>query len=197
VFSTRNAHPRIVCTARRLLVERPSRSLTIQDVADASGLSRRAVYNHFQNADELRAAVLELILEEIAEIEAPRMPPGAEPEAAVVEFVMACGRLMAEPSHMHAIRLLAAILESREEFSSDYGRRFRLPLVRNLESYLLHRRIRGEFRRCEPAAAAEQLVSTIEGLTVLPKIVGLQDVDAAADEGLLRYAATNFLAAHR
>jgi AcrR family transcriptional regulator len=64
---------RLLAAARRLVAEHGPDSLTISEVAHQAGLNRTTAYQHFRTRDELVAAVLEAMGEELAVgLEVPR-----------------------------------------------------------------------------------------------------------------------------
>jgi AcrR family transcriptional regulator len=196
VFSSRSAQPRIIAAARLLLQQQNLNLPTIQDVAAASGLSRRAVYNHFRGPEDLRAAVLHSLFEEIEERIPPEIALQLDPEPAIAGFLSSCAELMLSDAYLQAVRLLVASAEVDAVTASAYRRNVRQPMIRPVEMYLLQRKVMGEFRRCESRSAAEQLVAMIECATVMPVLLHLREPEAGLDAGAIRVIASSFLAAH-
>src|SRR3954447_11889388 len=85
----RNRHA-VLEAGARLLAERPTASM--QEIADASGVGRTTVYRHFPAREDLVAALVAQVVEEVAGVPEAALSPGA-PAADVLrelatEFVL-------------------------------------------------------------------------------------------------------------
>ncbi|WP_380874508.1 hypothetical protein ACFB49_48410 [Sphingomonas sp. DBB INV C78] len=196
-LSTRNCYARIVATARELLIAHPGSSFTVQDIADATGLSRRAVYNHFPNPEALYRATLRDLLGELGDMVEVDLPREAHPEQAIQDF--ACFATALLSSDINLLIWAAIIRDDGAEdwLAAAYARLVRQPLVRSLEIYLLHRRIRDDLPRLDPERAAEQLVGMIEAASVTPSLLktGHQSSPAAREAEIL-FIVASFINAH-
>src|ERR1700741_4452388 len=93
-LSTRNSYSRIVTAARELLLARPRSTFTIQEIATATRLSRRALYNHFPNPEALYRASLRALLEELGDSVEIELAGNLPPERAIDEFVRIAAALL-------------------------------------------------------------------------------------------------------
>lgn len=67
----------ILRTALQVMVKRGYRNTTIEQIADASGLTKGAVYHYFSSKEELLMAVLEMVEHDVISDELPEDAEGA------------------------------------------------------------------------------------------------------------------------
>jgi TetR/AcrR family transcriptional regulator, ethionamide resistance regulator len=78
------AREQIMAAAERLLLERPYRDITVDQVMAEAGLSRTVFYRHFDGLPDVLLALLRTIE---AELFAPMLAPARDPEAWLRELL--------------------------------------------------------------------------------------------------------------
>lgn len=70
---------RLIQAARALFAARPVDAITVEDVTTTAGAAKGAFYTHFQNLDELRAAVADDLAQELHDALEPHQASIADP----------------------------------------------------------------------------------------------------------------------
>jgi AcrR family transcriptional regulator len=81
----------ILRTALKVMVKRGYRNTTIEQIADASGFTKGAVYHYFDSKEELLMAVLDMVEQDVVTAEAPKRAEVASASDQVVRFLHAQG----------------------------------------------------------------------------------------------------------
>ena len=128
----REARERIVAAAAGLFIERGARSVSMDEVAEASDVARRTLFNYFESKDELLYAAAAPVLQAAVELAEAKLTEPAPSLKDVVELCLAlwesCGRRLG--------LIYAVELEESPRLAE------------------LHARFLGVFRRLLSAAAA-------------------------------------------
>lgn len=195
-LSTRNSYSRIVAAARELMLAHPGSHFTVQEIAEVTHLSRRAVYNHFPNPEALYRASLRDLLGELGDRVDLDLDRDVLPERAILDFARFATALLS--SEINLLIWTAIIRDDGDEdwLAAAYARLVRQPLVRAIEIYLLHRRIRDDLGTLDPQHAAEQLVGMIEAASVTPNLLKTCRPAHAPEEAEIRFIVSSFLGAH-
>lgn len=77
----------ILRTALKVMVKRGYRNTTIEQIADASGFTKGAVYHYFTSKEELLMAVLEMVEQDVISDEFPEGADGASASDQLVHFL--------------------------------------------------------------------------------------------------------------
>lgn len=189
-LSTRNSYGRIVAAARGRLLARPGTCFTVQEIADATGLSRRAVYNHFACPEALYQAALHELVSELGERIGMDLPREFPPARAIHDFVRFAADLLSSEINLTVWRAIIRDGAAQPWLTGAYVRLVREPLARAVELYLLRRRI----IRDDPQRAAEQLIGMIEAACVTPRL--LESGNSPASEQETAFIVASFLSAH-
>lgn len=189
-LSTRNSYGRIVQAARSRLLANPGGCFTVQDIADATGLSRRAVYNHFACPEALYQAALHELVSELGERIGVDLPREFPPARAIHDFVRFAADLLSCEINLTVWRAIIRDGAAQPWLAGTYVRLVREPLTRTVELYLLRRRI----GRDDPQRAAEQLIGMIEAASVTPRL--LRSDSGPVSEAEVGFIVSSFLVAH-
>jgi AcrR family transcriptional regulator len=141
---------RIIQEATRLFTERGYHGMSMREVAEACGVSKPALYYHFQDKDALFLAVLESYLEETARsLEQAR----TQSDNAAKQLTAMMTALFTQSVEQRAMIRLSPQEqkylpnEARIRFSEQYHQRF----IGQFEAVLRAGMESGEFRPLEPA----------------------------------------------
>lgn len=167
---------RIIDAAREVFATHSKDSTTMQDIADKAGLGRRTLYSHFNNKEDIYAAVVEgelnIIVEKLEAVVKPKISPRHKLELyiftrfdAIKEAVFRNGSLQAEyfqnvmelekvrlPIDMKEIRMLKQIIEEGveekvfKEISPQWGAMFALYALKGFEMPYLNAQVAERIR---------------------------------------------------
>ena len=139
--------------ATRLFAQRGFAGTSFQDIADAVGLTRPALYHYVHSKDELLAKLVEEVTEHAAaELSAIAARDDLAPAEKLREIVLLAARRQGE--HAERFRLLLrseADLPAGAAAAYDAGRR---SVLRSLTTVIEHGVASGDFRPVNPAVAA-------------------------------------------
>ncbi len=100
----------LVASATRLFAERGVRGTSLQQIADAAGVTKAAVYHHFRTKDEVVEAVLEPALNAIASI-VRNSSTYSDPQVRVETAIVGLADQAVQHRHLWAIVLLDTAVE--------------------------------------------------------------------------------------
>lgn len=152
---------RILAAARELLREGDFRSLTMERTALRARLSRRSVYNHFADRQDLFRASRTALLDEFAALLPLDVPIDADPPLAIERFARDAIAVLGCAAHRELVE------SARRDAAADpwvarlYDDRVALPMLRGFERYLLAQALRGRATVADPAGLAAEAMAMI------------------------------------
>lgn len=195
-YSRRNARERIVATVRAMLRQRPLAAPSVQEIADATRISRRAIYNHFENAEAARRIVQHEMIRDLV-MRLPReLDRTRPPQQAIPEFVHELARLMLLEDNRVLMIAIARRGSNSDVLAAAYDRAIRDRLVGNLEIYLLRRKLYGEFTTIDADLAARHLVTMVEASIATRHLFAPPIPAFPMMAAIFDFCATSFLRAH-
>lgn len=193
-LSTRNCYMRLIAVAREQIITSRHSSFTVQDIATATGLSRRAIYNHFPNPEALRRAAIREILDELRDAAEIDLRPEEPPATAIAHFAQFCCDIFASDRNLAIWCAITGVSGGEEWIAASYIRLVRQPLIRSFEIYLLQRHARDAALSIDAHRAAEQFVGMLEAACVIPRLLGQRAEPPDTSE--IGFATSTFLEAH-
>lgn len=166
----------ILSRTRWLLRDRPLDGVCMEDVAQAAGLSRRTIYNQFDGLETLFRTCYEQLINELSRIVRPDIPETDDPETALTRFGAAAARLFSDERYADLVRQVMRVGDTQAWLDEACQRQIKAPLVIAVENHLLHHR--RTFGGLDPRLTAARFVTTIEGLSVWPTLLGPGRADA-------------------
>lgn len=171
-FSSRNARAQIIRIATQMLDDSSYCPITIQAVAERAGLSRRAVYNYFENADLLREAAQHVVIYELAACLPPTMNAANPLHEEIPRFVQLSAIFLSSAKNVGLLRSIAARPEPSQSVGESYRANIFALLCQRAELYLLHRAYQGDRSRNDPGRTAAQFILDIEAAFAVPRLFG-------------------------
>jgi TetR/AcrR family transcriptional regulator of autoinduction and epiphytic fitness len=157
--------------AERLFLERGFGSVSMDELAEAAGLSRRTLYNQFASKEEI---FREMLLRVSGQLE-DAFPPGVETQGDVEDVLRQVARMILElhknPEFLGFLRMVVA--DSRqfpwiaEEFAAVME-----PQTERLVRYLAHLTAMGILDCRNPMLAAHQFMGMLNELSLWPWMTG-------------------------
>ncbi|MGW4369021.1 TetR/AcrR family transcriptional regulator [Nocardia takedensis] len=173
---------------------------SVQDIADAAGVSKQTVYNHFEDKQHVFGEAMTVtadavLADNLAVVERLRTPV-ADVRGVLVEVAHDMLSICCEP-RSRALRWLtyAQIARFPELIDVVQGRtadRLGPALADRLARLVLD----GQLRRCDPDRAAEQLLALLTGPVEARSRMGTREVPAADVRAIAEDAVETFLRAY-
>ncbi|SCW35360.1 transcriptional regulator, TetR family [Rhizobium mongolense subsp. loessense] len=171
----------IIEAAGRLFLDRGFGSVSMDDLAKASGVARRTLYNQFETKEEI---FREMLLRVSGQLE-DAFPSGIEPDGDVEDVLRVIARAILEfhkkPEYCGFLRMVVA--DSRqfpwiaEEFAAVME-----PRTERLVHYLAHLTALEILDCRNPMLAAHQFMGMLNEISLWPWMIGREGLPLAADE---------------
>jgi AcrR family transcriptional regulator len=147
----------IIRAAKRLLVDQGYHGLSMREVAGAVGVSKAALYYHFQDKEQMLLAILSSYLDDI---EALIDDIQAQSQDSRERIYLLVARILQQPAEQRAIIRLASQEmpqlsdNARKNFDRLYHRKF----LRKIEAMIASGIQRGDLRTVDPNVATWTLL---------------------------------------
>jgi TetR/AcrR family transcriptional regulator of autoinduction and epiphytic fitness len=170
-----------VNAAQRLFLERGFGAVSMDELAEASGLARRTLYNQFSSKQEI---FREMLLKVAGQLE-DAFPTGIETQGDVEEVLRLVARLILalhkSSEYLGFLRMVVA--DSRQfpwiarEFAAVMD-----PQTERLIRYFAHLNAMGILDCPEPALAAHQFMGMLNEFSLWPWMLGRERLPIATDK---------------
>ena len=154
----------ILAATDRLLRRVPLDALSMEDIAVAAGLSRRTVYNQFDNKHDLFRASRERHLQTLAGMIDTDLDAGDD-SAAFAAFVLRTVRLFGSEPHIDVVISLMRDGHGQPWLGTAYRQQLLLPLRAAVEGFLFQRDLTVRRRSADPRRDAHQFITLLQGLS--------------------------------
>jgi AcrR family transcriptional regulator len=159
----------ILSSTRWLLRDRPLDAVCMEDVAQAAGLSRRTIYNQFDDLETLFRACYEQLINELSRALRAEIPQAGDPQTALSLFGGAVARLFSDGRYADLVRQIVRVGDAHTWLDEACRRQIKAPLVIAVENHLLHHR--RSFGGLDARLTAARFVTAIESLSVWPTLL--------------------------
>ncbi|MDG2534226.1 TetR/AcrR family transcriptional regulator [Sphingomonas sp. HITSZ_GF] len=168
--SRRGNREAILVAGRTLFARHGPAGVTFDDVARETGLTRRTIYNHFANVDDLFVASIQAVLRQLH----GRLPAAPPIEMSTVpaldRFVRELLRLFTNPTFVDAKLVLTRHGSAHPALHRAFEQRILAPLYASFAGYL---RTRAGRRPSEnPLETAQHVVTVVLGLAETARLLG-------------------------
>ncbi len=147
----------ITSTAKRLLVDQGYHGLAMREIAEAVGVSKAALYYHFQDKEQLLLAILESYLDDIEALidDIQTLAPDSQ---SCIRLLVA--RILEQPAEQRAIIRLASqeMPQLSEAARRDFDRLYHRKFLRKIEAIIEKGVQRGDLRPVDPNVATWTLL---------------------------------------
>jgi TetR/AcrR family transcriptional regulator, regulator of autoinduction and epiphytic fitness len=171
----------IVEAATQLFLKHGFGSVSMDELAEASGLARRTLYNQFTSKEEIFREMLVRVSGHLEEA----FPPGIETQGDVEEVLRLIARMILElhgrPEYLGFLRMVVA--DSRqfpwiaEEFAAVMD-----PQTERLARYVAHLTAMGVLECHNPTIAAHQFMGILNEFSLWPWMMGRERLAVPAEE---------------
>lgn len=184
----------IEAAAYRLFVERGYADVSIEQIADAAGISRRTVYNKFAGKDQIYRAVFGAALEQLRAL-APITPVHpAHVRDLLRLYTGAMSELAAHPDMIDLLRVLLRDANAQPWLAEAYRHHIRTPICDAFECDVRHLIAVGKLPERDATKLFEQFHDTIIGLTAFPQMLPFDAVHPrVAADYILRSAVESLM----
>ncbi|RSD11794.1 TetR/AcrR family transcriptional regulator [Amycolatopsis eburnea] len=161
----------------------------VQEIADAAGVAKPTVYNHFQDKDTLFRAALAAAAEQVAAANlaaVARIAPDGDPRRSLTRAARALARRCCDEQSRALRTLTYAQLGRFPELLTDVHAVTAGRLADALADRLARLVVGGQLRHCDPAVVAEQFLALLTGPLERRSQLGTRrlpaaEIDAVAD----------------
>lgn len=174
--SRRDNRAAILLAGRILFARHGVSGVTFEHVAREAQLTRRTIYNHFANVDDLFAGVVHQALRQLKAQMPPAPPAERQLHAGLTRFMRDLLGLFASPGFFDLHLALVRHGNDRPELRNAFEREFLDPLSTTLAGYLGARRAR-DFHQ-DPQRSAREIVAITLGLAETSRLLGRTDEEA-------------------
>lgn len=173
---TRGQLRSFVLDAVRVLLRNSSyEKMSMEQVAATASISRRTLYNLFEDKDELYHSCCERVLCVVRDKIAPEIPERMAPDDGMRFFISNCQEVYGSEA---AIDLMLAVVRDgtcQSWLVDAYHRDINHRLVQICENFVLKKSRHKPMKPTMPRHISEQLVGVVKSLTVGPYIFGRAD----------------------
>jgi AcrR family transcriptional regulator len=162
IIQTMSSEPRdlreqILSTAKSLFIQQGYHGLAMRQIAEALGVSKAALYYHFQDKEQLFVAILEAYLDEM---ETAIDHILAQPVSCVDQIRLFTEYVLAQPAGQRAIIRLASqeMGQLSEPVRKAFGKTYQEKFIGKVQAILETGMERGEFRKVQPEVATWTLL---------------------------------------
>lgn len=168
--SRRDNRAAILHAGRALFARHGVAGVTFEQIACEARLTRRTIYNHFANVDDLFLGVVHQTLRQL-KAQMPAAPPVEQQlHAGLTRFMRDLFGLFASPCFSDLHLALVRHGNDRPDLRSAFARELLEPLHAGLAGYLGARRAR-DFHR-DPQRSAREIVAIMLGLAETSRLLG-------------------------
>ena len=173
---------RIMRAAYRLFVERGFDGVSIEQIADAAGLSRRTIYNKFASKAEIYRVAFEPALARL-ELAASVSPSSSnDPQDVLCHYMSAACALLRCPELIEVLRVLVYDADRHPWLAQAYVERVRIPIRSRFADEITRLVTLGALPDHDVRILTERFFATLLGLLAFPRLLQLdaRDGDTAA-----------------
>ncbi|NYT41977.1 TetR/AcrR family transcriptional regulator [Sphingomonas sp. R-74633] len=144
--------------------------VTFEDIAGETGLTRRTIYNHFANVDDLFAGSIKWALEELSAQLPPAIPAERPLDLALDRYVRDLLSLFTSPRFAEVQLALVRHDTDRPVLRAAFDHMLVDPLYDRFATYLYARRLRED--GSDPHRIAREIVAVVLGLAEAARLLG-------------------------
>ena len=167
----------ILSSTRWLLRDRPLDGVCMEDVAQAAGLSRRTIYNQFDDLETLFRACYEQLIGQLSRSVRAEIPDAGDPQTALARFGVTVAELFCDPRYGDLIRQIVRVGDAHGWLDEACRRQIKAPLTIAVENHLLHHR--RAFGGIDARVTAARFITAIESLSVWPALLKPAQAEAS------------------
>jgi AcrR family transcriptional regulator len=175
---------KIMCAAYRLFVERGFDGVSIEQIADAAGLSRRTIYNKFASKTEIYRVAFEPALARLQLAASVSPSSSNDPQDVLRHYTSAACALLRCPELIEVLRVLVYDSDRQPWLAQAYVDRVRRPIRSRFADEITRLVTLGALPHHDVHILTERFFATLLGLLAFPRLLQLDagDGDAAAAE---------------
>ena len=160
----------IIEKSYELFAKHGFKNISMQDICDATRLSRGGLYRHYDNVELIFAEVLEHLNLRQKIIFGDKMEEGASAKTILEETLVR----MEEEMQDAASSLSFAIYEFSKECSEDYIKRINLHAKKYWKELIEYGIERGEFKTVDVSEAVDVIMYSYQGVRMFSQIINLE-----------------------
>lgn len=189
----RIVHANIVAAGYRLFVERGFAEVTMEQIAEAAGVSRRTLYYKFKDKDEIFCRAFEPVIDELSAAVLVDADDLDDPAEVIERYARATTTLMANPRLHEVLRVLVHDADTHPWLSQIFLARVRTPARESFKAAIRRLKAQGALRGLDEEAACEQFFGQMMGSIVVPRLLHFKRDNDAIESTSIAYSAVKSL----
>lgn len=189
----RIVHANIIAAGYRLFVERGFAAVTMEQIAEAAGVSRRTLYYKFKDKDEIFCRAFEPVIDELSAAVLVDASGLDDPVAVIERYAKATAALMANPRLHQVLRVLVHDSDTHPWLSQVFVARVRIPARESFKDAIRQLKARGALRGITEEAACEQFFGQMMGSIVVPRLLHFERDNDMNESTSIAYSAVRSL----
>ncbi|MDP4796280.1 MAG: TetR/AcrR family transcriptional regulator [Rhodospirillales bacterium] len=161
-------------------------------ITERACVSKRTVYNHFENKEALFHAIIELIFEQFSETVTLSYIPGKPLRPQLVELGRAEGKLLMSESFMRLVRM--AMGETMRDPALAVKMNERAEACTVFSCFMAGARDAGAMPGIDPAEVSEQFLGLIKARAFWPYVLRSNAIDAETMEAIVQSSVETIMA---
>lgn len=165
----------ILYAVRETMRQGSYETLTIEQVAAKTAVSRRTLYNLFQDKDDIYRQSCESLIRTVADLVIDEIPERMSTIDGLRFYIAACTEVYGSPAAKDLLRSVARDGAHQPWLVSAYYRHVREPLIRACELFLLKKSRRAPLAVDAPRHIGIQVADIVKSITIAPLIFNHDD----------------------
>lgn len=165
----------ILYAVRETLRDGSYETFTIEQVAAKTSISRRTIYNLFQDKDDIYRQSCENLIKLVADLVVDEIPERMSSIDGIRFYITSCIDVFGNTAAQDLLRSVARDGAQHPWLVSSYYRHVREPLIRVCELFLLKKSRRTPLSIGAPRYIAVQVMDIVKSMTIAPLVFNYRD----------------------
>lgn len=165
----------ILYAVRETLRHGTYETLTIEQVASRTSISRRTIYNLFQDKDDIYRQSCESLIRSVADLVVDEIPERMSAIDGIRFYISSCIDVYSNAAAQDLLRSVARDGAQQPWLVTSYYRHVREPLIRVCELFLLKKSRRTPLAIGAPRYIGVQVMDIVKSMTIAPLVFNYQD----------------------
>jgi len=162
--------------AREILRDGSYEKLTIEQIAAKATISRRTLYNLFQDKDDIYRQTCEHLIKTVGDLMVDEIPERMSAIDGIRFYVASCMEIYSNAATKDLLRIVVRDGAQHPWIAKAYSKQIRSPLIRACELFILKKTRRAPMANGAPYHVGAQIADIVKFQVIGPLIFGLDNV---------------------
>jgi hypothetical protein len=168
----------LIDAAREILRDGSYEKLTMEQIAAKATISRRTLYNLFQDKDDVYRQTCEHLIKTVGDLMVDEIPERMSAIDGMRFYVESCMEIYSNAATKDLLRIVVRDGAQHPWIAKAYSRQIRSPLIRVCELFVLKKSRRTPMTNGAPYHVGAQVADIVKFQVLGPLIFGLDNVSA-------------------